>query len=127
MLDGDGLSARPFAALNGKRRRDVDRLKAYVAHLEKQQSGQTVTPTLPIDDSSALQEVSDVQLKLTRTCQALLAVLRHFDKMVSVDMERKVMLDMSRLRNNVLVDATLATPFVEWLHLNRDIPGGAET
>lgn len=108
-------------------RREVDRLKVYVTHLEKQQSGQSATPSPPVHDSSAKQEVNDVQLKLTRTSQALFAVLRHFDKMVSVDMERMVFLDMSRLRNNVLVDATLATPFVEWLLLNRDIPGGMKT
>ncbi len=108
-------------------RREVDRLKVYVAHLEKQQSGQPASLPLPVDDDSAQQELRHVQLKLTRTCQALFAVLRHFDKMVSVDMEREVVLDMSRLRNNVLVDATLATPFVEWLRLNRDIPGGTKT
>lgn len=104
-------------------RREVDRLKVYVAHLEKQPA----TLPSPVADGRAQQEVRDVQLKLTRTCQALFAVLRHFDKMVSVDMEREVVLDMSRLRNNVLVDATLAAPFVEWLRLNSDIPGGVNT
>lgn len=107
-------------------RREVDRLKAYVAHLEMQQSGRRATQSPPVDESSTQQEVRDVRLKLTRTCQALWAVLHHFDNMVSVEMEREVVLDMSRLRNNVLVDTTLAAPFVEWLRLNRDIPGGAQ-
>lgn len=108
-------------------RREVQRLKVYIAQLERQQSEQSATLPSPVDDVSAQQRVRDVQLKLTRTSQALFAVLRHFDKMVSVDMERKVVVDMSRLRNNVLVDATLATPFVEWLRLNSGIPGGVKT
>jgi hypothetical protein len=108
-------------------RREVDRLKVYVAHLEKRLSGQPASLPPPVDSGGAQQEMRDVQLKLTRTCQTLFAVLRHFDNMVSVDMEREVVLDMARLRNNVLVDATLAAPFVEWLRLNRDIPGGAKT
>lgn len=102
-------------------RREVDRLKVYIAHLERQQSGPPASLPPPVHDGHAQQELRDVQLKLTRTYQALFAVLRHFDKMVSVDMEREVILDQARLRNNVLVDAKLAAPFVEWLRLNRDI------
>lgn len=73
------------------------------------------------------QELHEAQLKLTRTCQALFAVLLHFERIVSVDMEREQVMVMSRLRNNVIVDSALAMPFVQWLRQNKDIPGGKNT
>lgn len=42
---------------------------------------------------------------------------------LAVNMQWEQILDMSRLRNNVIVDAALAAPFVEWLRLNKDILG----
>ncbi|MDE2465792.1 MAG: hypothetical protein KGO02_19070, partial [Alphaproteobacteria bacterium] len=108
-------------------KREVERLKVYIAHLEKQQAGKpALTASTPATDETR-EELQEVQLELTRTCQALFAVLRHFDKTVSVDMDREQVLDMSRLRNNVIVDAALAAPFLEWLRLNKGIPGASKT
>jgi hypothetical protein len=104
-------------------RREVDRLKVYVAHLEKQQSGQPAIGAAQVNDEMAQQALHNARLDLTRTCQALFAVLRHFERSVSVDMERGRVIDMSRLRDNVLVDEPLAAPFIEWLRLNRGIGG----
>lgn len=106
-------------------KRELERLRAYIAHLEKRQAGRPAASPSPADVSGTRQELHEVQLKLTRTCQALFAVLRHFDKTVSVDMEQERVLDMSRLRNNVIVEAALAAPFIEWLRLNKDIGGTA--
>lgn len=47
-------------------RREVQRLKIYIAQLERQQSEQSATLPSPVDDVSAQQRVRDVQLKLTR-------------------------------------------------------------
>lgn len=106
-------------------KREVERLRVYIAHLEKQQAGQPALAADPPEPDAMRQELHEAQLKLTRTCQALFAILRHFERTVSVDMDREQVLDMSRLRNNVIVDSALAAPFVEWLRQNKDIPGGA--
>jgi hypothetical protein len=110
----------------GNLKREVERLKAYVAHLEKLQGGRLVVARDPDEDDSR-QALHDVQLKYTRTCQALYALLRHFGKMLSVDPEQQQILDMSRLRNNVVVDAALAKPFFQWLAANNDAPRAIKT
>ena len=106
-------------------KREGERLKAYIAHLEKNQ-GQAPTVPIAAESEQTRKALHDVQLKYTRTCQALYALLRHFDKTLSVDPDRQQILDMSRLRNNVVVDTATAAPFFEWLSLNRDISGGSK-
>jgi hypothetical protein len=108
-------------------KREVERLRVYVAHLEKQQTGQHAIASTPAEVSATLQDLHEAQLNLTRTCQALFAVLRHFERTVSVDLDQVQVLDMSRLRNNVIVDSGIAKPFVEWLRRNQDIPRRANT
>lgn len=104
-------------------KREVERLKVYIAHLEQHQTEQPALKVPPLERRANCQELHEAQLNLTRTCQALFAILRHFERTVSVDTDRGQVLDMSRLRNNVIVDSALATPFVEWLRRNKDIPG----
>ncbi len=102
-------------------RRDVQRLRAYVSQLEKKQ-----TSPLPADDKTSdelRKTLHVIQLKYTRACQALHALLQHSKNTLSVDMERMQIIDMARLRNNVVVDAEIAGPFFEWL---ASLPGPAK-
>lgn len=99
-------------------RREVGRLKAYIAELE------SVKPKLiaegnPVDSSEDV--IRDLRLRLVQTSQALLAVLQHFDGLLRADSDANRILDATTRPPKVVVDAKLATPFFEWLHLNRDI------
>lgn len=107
-------------------KREGERMRAYIAHLEKNQ-GQPHAEPVATESEQSRAALHDMQLKYTRTCQALYALLRHFDKTLSVDPDRQQILDMSRLRSNVVVDAAIAAPFFEWLRLNSDVPGGSKS
>ncbi len=106
-------------------KREGERLRAYIAHLEKHQGASAAAPVTAEAQPSS-EALHDLQLKYTRTCQALYTLLQHFGKTLSVDTDRQQILDMSRLRNNVVVEAATAAPFFEWLRLNRDVPGGSK-
>lgn len=106
-------------------KRESERLKTYIAYLEKHQS--SVSPGTVADESEQMRNtLHDIQLKYTRTCQSLYKLLQHFGKTVCVDPDHQQILDMSRLRNNVVVEAVTATPFFEWLHLNSNVPGASK-
>ena len=105
-------------------RRDVERLKGYVTHLE----GNKDAPRIKGSEKDRVSELANMQqslrethLKHTRTCQALLALLNHFSQTVSVDVQQQRIVDLSRLRNNVIVDSSKAAPFFEWLAANKGV------
>lgn len=106
----------------GNLRREVERLKVYVVHLEKNQSATPTTLPTPVD-GGLREALHEMQLKHVRTCQALQRVLLHFEKSLAVDMGRRQILDMSRLRNNVVVDTDVTAPFFEWLRDNAGMGG----
>lgn len=105
-------------------RREVDRLKRYLSHLDEKRDAprrdgaqdRTATETDKLQES-----LREAQLKHTRTCQALFSLMNHFARTVSADVEQQRILDLSRLRNNVIVDSTMAEPFFEWLAANKGI------
>lgn len=99
-------------------RREVGRLKAYIAELESAKS-KSIAESSPEDTSQAV--VDELRLKLVQTSQALLAVLHHFDGLLTADRDANRILDATTRPPKVVVDSKLATPFFEWLHLNRDI------
>ncbi|TAK91646.1 MAG: hypothetical protein EPO09_15845 [Aquabacterium sp.] len=102
--------------------REVTRLKRYVEHLQKDQSA--APAALPAPDAKAHeQELHDIQLKYVRTCQALHGVLRHFESFLAVNAERRQIIDLTKRRNNVVVDADFAEPFVAWLKDNEGAGG----
>lgn len=104
--------------------REVERLKAYIGYLEKTLCGKSLSSS-PAHSSEDVKKVirsrDEAQFMYTRTCQALLAVLSHLRQTLSTDPERQQIIDLSRLRNNVIVDAGTAGPFFEWLAANRDL------
>jgi hypothetical protein len=105
-------------------RREVERLKRYIAHLEDKNNTRQIADTNERSDTEmdTLQNsLRQLQLKHTRTCQALFSLINHFARTVSADVEQQRILDLSRLRNNVIVDSTMAEPFFEWLAANKGI------
>lgn len=105
-------------------RREVERLKRYLSHLDEKRDAPLRAGAQDRTDTETdkLQEsLREAQLKHTRTCQALFTLLNHFSKTVSTDVEQQRILDLSRLRNNVIVDSTMAEPFFEWLAANKGI------
>jgi hypothetical protein len=101
----------------GNLRREVERLKIYVAHLESSQHAESVsTPNVPED--KMIKQLHETQLKYARTCQTLYAVLKYFDQSITVCPDRQQILDLSKLRNNVITDAVITKPFLDWLRDN---------
>lgn len=102
--------------------REVTRLKGYVEHLQKTQAD--APAALPAPDVKDLElELHSMRLKYVRTCQALQGVLRHFENFLAVNVEKRQIIDLAKRRNNVVVDADFAEPFVAWLNDN-DGAGG---
>jgi len=103
-------------------RREVARLKAYISHLEEAKGEQE-----PHRQSSpkGSDVTDDLRRRHTLTCQALLAVLKHFEGLLRSDADAKHVMDASTRPHKVVVDEKLATPFFEWLQLNRDVGGTA--
>ena len=107
----------------GNLRRESDRLKAYISQLERQ-LGAAQEPgqlNLQEDAAKASQSLYEMQLKYTRTCQALFSVLCHLSQTLSTDPEHQRIVDLSRLRNNIVVDSAIAAPFFDWLAANKDL------
>jgi hypothetical protein len=102
-------------------RREVERLKAYISILEQGASEKNTAAIGQSDTPQLTNDLKENQLKYVRTCQALHAVLRHLESSISVDPARKAIIDLSRLRKNVIVDADLASPFIDWLNANQGI------
>ncbi len=99
-------------------RREVGRLKAYIAELE------STKPMLVAESTnghSSEETIRDLRLRLVQTSQALLAVMQHFDGLLRADSDANRILDATTRPPKVVVDEKLAAPFFEWLHLNRDI------
>ena len=103
-------------------RREVTRLKAYISDLE---AAETKPELHRASKTSTDETVEDLRRRHVLTCQALLAVLKHFDGLLLVDADAKRVMDASARPQKVVVDEKLATPFFEWMHLNRDVGGAA--
>lgn len=105
-------------------RRENDRLKAYIASLDADETTKGIEQE-PFEstDSSIHEKLNNTHMKYVRTCQALHLVLRHMEIALSTNVEKRQILDLSRMKNNIVVDATIATPFFEWLDANRGIGG----
>lgn len=104
-------------------KRDNERLRAYVAHLEAHvaktdsQIGM-ITNNAP---NGRELELEQAQIRFVRACQSLQLVIRHLNSVVSVDVSAKQIIDMTKSRNNVIVDSEIAAGFFEWLEANRGI------
>jgi hypothetical protein len=100
-------------------RREVARLKAYISELEAKSKPKPCKGSKAANDDA----VDDLRRRHVLTCQALLAVIKHFDGLLRADSDAKRVMDASSRPHKVVVDEKLATPFFEWMHLNRDVGG----
>jgi len=104
--------------------RALDRLRIYTKSLEEEldkvHSGRHRSVATSSVHDKADQGVTDAEFKFIRTCQALRAVLSHFNIVVQLDPGERRILDKSKRRNNVIAAKETAGPFFEWL---ANIPG----
>jgi len=102
----------------GNLRRELERLKIYTSTLEEQldhlQGQGQILPKAMLADETASQ-LSEGEFRFIRTCQALRSLLSHLNLIVQVDPDNRRILDMSKRRNNVIVDEEVAGPFCDWL------------
>ena len=104
-------------------RREISRLKAYIAELESSKpSGRGTAPKTTLEAHTE-DSVDVIQAKYVATCQALLAVLKHFEGLLRSDSDAHRIVDVSSRPPKVVIDDRLAAPFFEWMHLNRDVGG----
>lgn len=101
-------------------RREVARLKAYIAELE---AAKAMPEPRKLTKAAQREAVDDLRRRHVLTCQALLAVLKHFDGLLRADADANRIVDASARPQKVVVDDKLAAPFFEWMHLNRDVGG----
>ncbi len=103
----------------GNLRRELERLNIYIRSLEEQleqhQKGGAPKLTSPRSKSLASPKLSDYQFQFVRTCQAMRTLLGHLQVTLEADTHSQQILDRSKRRDNVVVDAELAGPFFEWL------------
>lgn len=103
---------------SGNLKRELERLNIYVKSLEEQidqfqiQGRQLPSPAQAKDSKSQLP---DFEYRFVRTCQALRSLISHLNMVVQVDPGSQRILDMSKRRDNVIVDKEVAGPFFEWL------------
>lgn len=104
-------------------RRELERVNAYVGHLETQVEDYRLAGKprvdLPKHSGGASPQISDYELKFVRTCQVVRTLLDHLQVAVEVDTAQRQILDRSKRRNNVIVGAELAGPFFDWLASNQ--------
>lgn len=104
-------------------KRDNDRLRAYVTHLEDlvaEASGKL--PLLPsVSPDEAKLKLEQAQILYAKACQSLQLVIRHLNSIVSVDVSSRRIIDMTRTRGNIIVDSDIADSFFDWLEANKGI------
>lgn len=103
-------------------RREIGRLKAYIAELESSKPSGRKTAKAA-QEAPAGDNFDVIQAKYVATCQALFAVLKHFDGLLRSDSDAHRIVDVSSRPPKVVIDDGLAAPFFEWMHLNRDVGG----
>lgn len=110
--------------------REAERLRIYTKSLEEEldkarsSSHPSLTALSVAGESGAADgSVPEAEFKFIRTCQALRAVVSHFNIVVELDTSERRILDKSKRRDNVIADKELSGPFFEWLGRQ---PGGTK-
>lgn len=103
---------------SGNLKRELERLKVYVDSLEvqvDQLKGQRCQIPIPDGGMSPASQISDLELRFIYTCKAMMLLVSHFKLVVKLDARDQRILDMSKRRDNIIVDKEVAGPFFEWL------------
>lgn len=104
-------------------RRENERLKIYISGLERvdrNTGSATEADQVDLVETSRLS-MEAAQIKYVTVCQALHSILEYMKNMVAADADAEQLVDLSKMRNNVIVDRRLAAPFFEWLRSNKGI------
>lgn len=103
---------------SGNLKRELERLKIYTTALEKQfdqlKNQTRIQPDAPVP-TERLDRLTEAEFRFVRTCQALWLLVNSFNSIVQLDPSGRRILDMSKRRNNVIVDQEVAGPFFDWL------------
>jgi len=102
----------------GNLKRELERLNIYVTSLEEQVDqfkSQGRQLSSPSNQENSAAKVSDFEFQFVRTCQALRSLVSYLNLVVELDIRSHCILDKSKRRNNVIVDAEVAGPYFEWL------------
>lgn len=101
-------------------RNENQRLKRHIDSLESalsSKSGNNSQPTSGREKSAEpwTNEIVALQEKYVSTCQVVALLLENMQELLLADVENMEIIDRTRRRNNVIVNARLGTPFFEWL------------
>lgn len=102
-------------------KREAERLRSHIVLLESEAENPKLSFLNNRVEGDLSGKPDNTHLNYVRTCQALYAILQKMENIFSIDVEKRCILDQTRMRNNVIVAADIATPFFEWLEANRDI------
>lgn len=93
-------------------RREVERLKLYIANQERKFDHQTRQPSLAPPSSAS---ACDKSIAFALTCKSLALVLSNLEHVLILS-DKGEILDLSKRESQqVVVDAKTATPFVAWM------------
>jgi hypothetical protein len=104
--------------------RDNDRLRIYISKLEQEVSGNIKKSSSKVtvsDIGISRTEFEKLKIRNSHICRSLQLLILNFDSLVSVDFNTKQIIDMTKLRNNVIVNSALAEGFFEWMAENHNI------
>ncbi|CAE6696766.1 MULTISPECIES: hypothetical protein [Paraburkholderia] len=129
---GDGFSGRPEVENFKERleitnlRRENERLKILYQETErrKEEERNRESEVLLTGGDAERRSIEELQNRHALTCQALHALLTYIEDFVLVDADGERFIDRAKLRNNVIVEHRLASPFFDWLRAHRGILGG---
>ena len=101
-------------------RLENQRLKYHIADLEKALTDKgvaTIAASGAASVSDAEAELSDMEFNYVSTCQVVMAILSKLQDVLTVDVEKKRILNAAvRRGDNVIAGGRLAEPFFDWLN-----------
>lgn len=102
------LLSAELASSNAER--ENVRLKQYISNIEKELDDIKNNVALQPNEVYLDKETMDFSL----VCKALAQLIQHFEGLVAVDSKTGSLVDLSKKRDNVIVDKSVMLPFLQW-------------
>jgi hypothetical protein len=93
-------------------RRENLRLKTFI---ETGLTAGKIDKALPATECATRNSIDAVELRLIQTFQAIMKLLEHMRSSLAISKQDRTIIDLSRIRNNVVVAPPYSEPFFEWL------------